>query len=399
MVMQRRTFLQGAGSLVAAASAHSIAIGQEARASVGVVGGGILGASIALHLAGAGATVTLFEKKAPAAGATSKSFAWINAYNTDPHYRTLRLKSIAAWRELDRTLPLNVSWGGCIHWAESIAEAERLRAEMAEFDSTGYPSRLIEAGELADMAPNVRLGPIRLAAYNPMDAHIDPVHVTRIFLQQARRLGAEIIHPCAVEELTFAGKKLTGVSTTTGNYALDRVVIASGVDTPALAAQAGYAPPLTHAPGILLHTTTTDALLGQVFESPHMNLKQHRDGRIVGNDSAYAPDIPVHAGILEGATEMPAEIRKMHGERILALVREKLAGAERARFDHLTLGYRPMPEDGMPIVGFSPGSADVYVAVMHSGVTLAPIMGRYVTHEILSEELIDELAPYRPSRF
>lgn len=398
-MMRRRTFLKGAGSLAATASISPIAIGQQTPISVGVVGGGIVGASIALHLVEAGATVTLFEKTAPAAGATSKSFAWINAYSTDPHYRTLRLESIAAWRGLDRTLPLNVIWGGCIHWAESIAEAERLEAEMAEFDLMGYPSRLIEAEELAEMAPNVRLGSIHLAAFNSMDAHIDPVHVTRVLLQQAQRLGAEIIHPCAVEELKFAGEKLTGVSTTTGNYALDRLVIASGVDTPALTAQAGYTPPLTHAPGILLHTTKTDALLGQVFESPHMNLKQHRDGRIVGNDGAYAPDIPAHAGILEGATEMPDEIRKMHGERILAAVREKLAGAERARFDHLTLGYRPMPEDGMPIVGFSPGSADVYVAVMHSGVTLAPIMGRYVTHEILSEELIDELAPYRPGRF
>jgi len=394
--MKRRTFLKGAGSLVAAASVISLAQGKEHKPTVGVVGGGILGASIAMHLAQSGTRVTLFEKTAPAAGATSKSFAWINAYNSNPHYRALRLKSIAAWHSLDQQLPLRVSWGGCIHWAENIAEAERLKAEMTEYDLTGYPAQMITADDLASMAPNVMFGSMHAAAINPMDAHIDPVHVTREFLKQAETSGAEIVYPCEVRELQFAGEKLKGVATTTGNYALDRLVIAGGVDTPPLAAQAGYAPALKHAPGILLHTNKIEARLDHVFESPHMYFKQHRDGRIVGNDGSYAPDIPEHAGILQGPADMPDEIRAMHGERILGRLRENLRNLENARYDRLTLGYRPMPEDGLPVAGLSPGNSDVYIAVMHSGVTLAPIMGRYITHELVSDELIDELAPYRP---
>ena len=57
-----------------------------------------------------------------------------------------------------------------------------------------------------------------------------------------------------------------------------------------------------------------------------------------------------------------------------------------------------MPQDRYPIIGFSPGNSNVYIAVMHSGVTLAAIVGRYVTHEITKDDLIDELAPYRPNR-
>ena len=96
---------------------------------------------------------------------------------------------------------------------------------------------------------------------------------------------------------------------------------------------------------------------------------------------------------------MPSEIREMHGERILGKIKNKLPGANDAAYDHLTLGYRPMPQDRYPIVGFSPGNSNVYIAVMHSGVTLAAIMGRYITHEITNDNLIDELAPYRPGRF
>ncbi len=96
MMIQRRTFLQGASSLAATASLGSLAFGKEQKMSVGVVGGGIVGASIAMHLSRSGAHVTLFEKSAPATGATGKSFAWINAFTSDPHYRALRLKSIYA---------------------------------------------------------------------------------------------------------------------------------------------------------------------------------------------------------------------------------------------------------------------------------------------------------------
>jgi glycine/D-amino acid oxidase-like deaminating enzyme len=156
---------------------------------------------------------------------------------------------------------------------------------------------------------------------------------------------------------------------------------------------------LVHAPGILVHTKKTRALVEQVVESSHMYFKQHRDGRITGTDEPYAPDIPVHQGILQGPQEMPEEIRKMHGERILSKIKTKLSGAGEAAYERLTLGYRPMPQDRLPIVGFSPGNSNVYVAVMHSGVTLAPIMGRYITHEIMNDDSIDELAPYRPGRF
>lgn len=395
MTIRRRTFLK----VVGGAAASTLALGQDRTPSIGVVGGGIVGASIALHLSGAGAEVTLFEKNAPATGATGKSFAWINAHTNDPHYRALRMKSIAAYRQLDRELDLNVVWGGAISWATSLADAEKLKASSREFERDGYDSVIVDIDELAKLLPNVRLGPIEAAIFNAMDGHIDPVAVTKKMLASASDRGARIVMPCEVIELKFQGNRLTAVATTAGDYSLDRLVIAGGTDTPALAAQAGYTPPLKHAPGILLHTTPQRPVLGRVVESLDMNLKQNPNGRIVGNDGAYAPDTPAHQPIIHGVTDMPEEIRSMHGQRILGKFREKMPGVVDATYDYLTLGYRPMPEDGMPVVGFSPGNSDVYIAVMHSGVTLAPIIGRYITQELLTDEMIDELAPYRPDRF
>ncbi len=398
MKVERRIFLKGVGS-IAATTASSLALAQQQKLSVGVVGGGIVGASIALHLASAGARVTLFEKTAPAAGATSKSFAWINAFTSNPHYRSLRMKSISAYKQLDRQLNLNISWGGAIHWATSLADAERMRASSLEFREAGYNSRIIDADELADLVPEVRLGPFESAMFNALDGHVDPVYVTGKMLDAAKLNGAEIVHPCEVRELKFQGTQLSGVSTTVGEYSLDRLVIAGGTDTPALAAQAGYTLPLVHAPGVLLHTKGARPVLERVVESADMYFKQFPDGRIVGSDSPYAPDIPEHQGVLQGPQDMPEGIRAIHGERILEGIRDKLPAAADAAYDHLTLGYRPLPQDGLPVVGLSPANPDVYIAVMHSGVTLAPIMGRYISHEILNDNSIDELAPYRPERF
>jgi len=395
----RREFLKGMGGLAAAASFGPFASGQQQRVAVGVVGGGILGASIAYHLASAGAEVTLFEKTAPAAGATSKSFAWINAFTSDPHYRALRMRSIGGWHELDDRLDLGVVWGGAIHWAETPADAERMKAETLELSQAGYDARLIDEKELQGLAPNVRLGQIELAALNAMDGHIEPVETTNRLLDAARNRGAEVVHPCEVTDLQFAEGHLRCVATTQRDYLLDKLVVAGGVDTPRVVAGAGFNVPLIHAPGILMHTEPMSPVLGRVVESPHTYFKQNPDGRIVGNDGYYAPNIPEHAAILEGPAEMPAEIRDLHGNRILDTIRKKLPPAGEATYSHLTLGYRPMPQDRMPVVGPVPGNRDVYVAVMHSGVTLAPIMGRYVTQEILGGQAVTELAPYRPERF
>jgi glycine/D-amino acid oxidase-like deaminating enzyme len=65
----------------------------------------------------------------------------------------------------------------------------------------------------------------------------------------------------------------------------------------------------------------------------------------------------------------------------------------------VTVGVRPMPEDGMPVVGFAPELPGLYLATMHSGVTLAAAVGRFAATEILDGARIEMLEPYRPGRF
>ena len=91
--MNRRTAL----ALLAA----TVAKGFAKNDRVVIAGAGIIGASIAYHLAKRGANVTVLEKQRPGAGATEKSFAWINSFSKQPRsYYDLNLYGIAGWRRL-----------------------------------------------------------------------------------------------------------------------------------------------------------------------------------------------------------------------------------------------------------------------------------------------------------
>lgn len=99
-----------------------------------IAGAGIVGASIACHLAKRGAQVTVLEKQQPGSGATRNSFAWLNAsFSKQPRsYYELNLAGMAGWRRLSLEFrDLQVQWGGSVQWYEPGDRAERLRRNVA----------------------------------------------------------------------------------------------------------------------------------------------------------------------------------------------------------------------------------------------------------------------------
>ena len=66
--------------------------------------------------------------------------------------------------------------------------------------------------------------------------------------------------------------------------------------------------------------------------------------------------------------------------------------------EDVRIGWRPLPIDGHPVLGTSPARPDVYLAIMHSGVTLAPIVGQLAAHELTADTPVERLDEYRPDR-
>jgi glycine/D-amino acid oxidase-like deaminating enzyme len=398
--MRRRTFL-GLAVATGTASATQSSWARPRPLRVGVVGAGIVGASMAYHLAEAGAQVIVLEKTAPASGATRNSFAWINAFVDDTHYRAVRLQSLLAYHDLDRRLGLSIIWGGYLNWASDASQAALVHANAAQLVGTPYPVLAISAAELAALSPRLTAGPVSAAIYSAIDGHLDPVQVTQRFLAAARARGAQLRCPCEVHALEFRHGRLASAITSQGTVPLDRLVVAAGVDTPRVLALCGFKLRLRHAPGILAHSAAMPELTRIIHDAPGgLSFKQMANGSIVGTDAPEPPDLPVHAGIRAEPMDFPDEAtRAMHGNRILGKIATFLPAVRDSHLEWLSLGFRPMPTDEFPVVGALPATPDVHVTVTHSGVTLAPILGRWTTTEVLDATRIDALAPYRPERF
>lgn len=404
----RRAVLKGL-TTYAALGATRVGIGRARALHIGVVGAGVLGSSIAFHLAEAGARVTVFEKRAPAGGATQYSFGFINMFERDAHYQKLRVASVEAYRQLDVPLDLGITWGGYLNWTSTTAEAGEAWATAAGLEGTPYAVRRIEAVDVRRLCPGLEPGRIEAAFHSPFAGHVDPVSVSRRLLDAAQRHGAALRSPCEVLRIEMQGARLAAVHSAQGRVALDRLVIAAGVEAPMLLAQVDYRMPLRHAPGILAHSVPLEHVTRLVCDGPdELEFKQTSDARLVGEWHFEPPDLPQHAGIRAQAMDFPDDaLRATHGRRVLDRIATFVPGARGVALERLTLGFRPMPRDGFPIVGPAPAAGDIYMAVTHSGVTLAPILGRHVASEVLGSGLgggsesgaAKALAPYRPTRF
>lgn len=399
-MMRRREVLRGVAGLSGCVMAARV-FARARPLNVGVIGGGIVGACIASTLAQAGAKVTLFEKAGPALGATQNSFAWVNAFDDDPHYRSLRLQSLFAYHDLDGPLGLGMTWGGYANWAADASGAEAVRANARQLADTPYAVRPLDPGELAALCSALQPGPVTAAFYSAIDGHLNPVQVTRRFLSHATGLGAAVVYPCEVQALEFRGRHVKSVRTSNGTFAVDRLVVAAGVDTPRILSMAGFSLELQHAPGILAHSAPLPPLTTLICDAPGgLSFKQMADGSVVGTDATAPPHTAVHADIRSRTMDFPDEaLREHHGDRILTKISSFLPAARAVPLERLTLGFRPLPMDGFPVVGALPAAPDVHVAVTHSGVTLAPIIARHTTEEVLRGARVDMLAPYRPERF
>jgi len=123
-----------------------------------VIGSGIIGASIAYHLAKAGAEVTVIEAGEPGGVATRASWAWINASwgNPEPYFR-LRIRSIEHWHKMQSEIPgLAINWCGGLIWDLPPEQLDAYAAERAQW---GQPLRKVSRGEIHAIEPSLTTVP------------------------------------------------------------------------------------------------------------------------------------------------------------------------------------------------------------------------------------------------
>lgn len=399
--MNRRLLLKlFAATAVAACSRRQPATDSSPR--IVIAGAGIIGASIAYQLARAGAAVTVIDRQGPASHASGASFAWINAtWAKQPrYYHALSQESVAYWHELHETLGLPVRWGGSLEWYDDAERQDKLAAQIAEQADWGEAARMLGPTELAELEPNVRFAPGQTAAYSGNDGTANPALTTQLLLAAAEELGATVQYPCELINVTLTNGRLDGVETSLGRINADKLVLATGAADDAGQRFADCDIPQRSRPGIIVTTAPMPRLVSRIVSAPGVHLHQRNDGRIVLGEQGGAPQNVEHTVRLETRPKHfpDAAIAAQHAERILAVAEQFVPGTGNARVETARIGWRPLPLDGHPVLGASPARPDVYLAIMHSGVTLSAIVGKLVAQELSSGSLVERLEPFRPGR-
>ena len=375
----------------------------DRKIRVVIVGAGIVGASIAYCLSRRNnVNVTVLEESEPGSGASGHSFAWLNSFGKDPvDYHNLNCLSMHIWHRFAHDLDRDIGFhrGGHLRWENTDDGARALRRRVQQLQVRGYACRLITAAELRQLEPGLLPGAVKAASFSRDDGCVEPHKVINACLEKARERGAVVrtqapVTEVSIENISNTSRQIKVVRTPNDEFECDIVALAGGVGTTGLAAMAGVHIPQQESPGVVVRTTPCPPLLRSVAVI-------HAPGIDVGRQDIHlrqASDGTLMIG--QGTQEsLNRDDSQEHADELLARAKHYLPSIADASAVPVPAGYRPMPIDGFPVLGFAPSVPNLYIAFMHSGVTLAPLVGELATLEIVDGVRVDMLNRYRPERF
>ena len=367
-----------------------------------VIGAGIIGVCTALRLAQQGAVVTLVEAGLPGDGTSGTSFAWVNAGGKRPReYFELNAAGMRAHRRLAAEWS-HAPWfvpTGNLAWEDTPESQEFLVKQTEELRAWGYAVELLSPRQVVrDLEPDLLIdGAVEAVAYYPDEGHIYPRLLLTYLLRAARSLGVELHTSAKVSDFQMHGNRVNGIVLESGNRIDADVVVCccgrwtgevlryAGVDLPLISPVVQDSP----AVGLLVLSSGICAEVRRVVHAPDINLRPDGFSRLL----LHSDDLDRHVTL---STQLSPPPRA--AEALLERANKVVRNMEHAHVESATLGIRPIPADGLSVVGWTPGVEGVYVIVTHSGVTLGPALAEMASKEIngASETM---LAPFRPERF
>jgi sarcosine oxidase subunit beta len=211
-----------------------------------VIGAGVMGASIAFHLAERGQKVAILERKTTASGATGHSSGLVRMHYDLAAESELTFKSykdyFSNWKERVGG-ECGFQQTGFIQIAKPEHE-DKLRGNVANQQKIGINTSVITADEVKRLFPDLVTDHFDYAAYEPDSGYADATLTTNSFIEAAKRDGAALIQNCEVTAIRTAGGKVVGVDSTKGSFDAPIVVNVAGPWAKHVASLAGIEVPL-----------------------------------------------------------------------------------------------------------------------------------------------------------
>ncbi len=366
-----------------------------------VVGGGVIGSSIAYHLARQGRRTLVVEEVAPAVEPAASWACAGGVRRQGRHHAEARLASeaIARWPSLEQELEAEMGYrqGGNLYVAEGDDAAEVIASFVRRQHENGFTDvSALDRKQALELVPGLA-ETVQAASYSPADGQADPALTTRAFAAAAERLGATYWNGTAARSILTAGERVIGLRTDRGDVAAEHVVLAAGAWSAELAATVGLRLPVrARVPQILITSPGPPGTLIPVLGSQNrrLSLKQLRDGSFMlggGWPGVLGPDRRAYAMLeasIQGGFAAAVAVLPAVGQQTIV---RRWCGLEAQCLDEI------------PLIGPAPGIAGLYLATGCSGhgFAIAPAIGRALADQLAGRPTpeLDGLDPSRIAAF
>jgi sarcosine oxidase, subunit beta len=361
-----------------------------AKPEVIVIGAGVVGCSLAFHLAHSGARVTVFDKEREVcAGMSARSGALLRMHYTFAPEAELAWKSLRYFAHWDEIVGRDAERRGCgfVRTGFTIVvgppNAEKLRANIAMLRAVGVDTSVIEPAELRSLEPAINVDDVALAAYEPQSGYADPVAATRSMAEAAARHGAGFQLGVPIASIDAAGGRVRGVIDAAGKqHAADAVCVVAGPWTDRLLKPLGASIGIRaeraqiaffKRPATLKHCGCIDTISGSYFRP------QGAEETLIGLGDVKAEYEPDPDSFREdNDADFVTEVAERLAHRVPAM-----AGAGYSR-GHA--GIYDVSPDSRAVMGGVPDIGGLYVAAGFSGTGFktAPAVGAAMAELILT---------------
>ncbi len=361
------------------------------RCQVVIIGGGIIGCSVAFHLARDGVSdIVLLEKEGLACGATGICPGGIRQQFEGESDCVLARRSVGFWNGLNDILDSDDAFeferSGYLFLADSNDLLDRFKKNVSNQNRLGIPSQILSTDDIGQLVPALRVDSVAGGSFCAEDGFVEDCHgVTNLLAKRASQAGARIQY-CAARCLSR--QTLWTVETTGGPIECEHVVLAAGIDSVALASTAGASLPIRREVRRLLFTEPHDETL-----MPPLVVAPERS--FAGKQLVYGVFYLGWLGEQESDDDLTfIENSLKAGATLLPVLEEIPAG-------RVIRGVYDSTPDYRPLLGGVEGLAGLHMAAGFSGhgFMLAPAIGEIISASVRGVETDLPISDFSVGRF
>ena len=378
-----------------------------------IIGGGIIGSSVAWQLSRRKKKVLVIERKDTCSGSAGATDGVVGYHTKKPGLQLdLAVQSIEMFKTLNRDLETNVEYGleaGGMQPVENKDQWDMLEAMATEQRKSGVDIRMITAEEACTIEPNLNPD-IYGALWSPTGGKVNPLAMTFGYARAAKKLGAVYLTETSVTDIIIEGGRAVGVNTPAGEFRADCIVNAAGAWAGKVAALAGLDMPIKPRKGQLMITEPIGPFLKASVQCALYNVIKFRpetikDPTVLKIGASLSIEQQESGGLIIGGTREFADYEEENTfEAVETIIRRAVRffpALKDVSIIRCFSGFRPYTPDGLSLMGEVRTLPGFYMAAGHEGdgIALAPITGRLMAEMIAEGKTSYDITPFSPNRF